>query len=117
MTVLSIKVARMPERLELIDQFLEAQAEWHLLKLDADDEYQKLADVNLEAWDIVEMIYEDFRDPKYGTEAWLMTDGHLDKAEQTIRNCRRAHELNMERVRLKNLINEKAGADIEVKSW
>jgi hypothetical protein len=119
MTVLSIKVARMPERLELIDQFLEAQAEWHMLKLDADEEFQELADVNLEAWDIVEMIYEDFRDPVYGTPCWaLYGDARSqEKAENTVKNCRRAHELNMERIRLKNAINAKAGADQEVKSW
>ena len=119
MTVLSIKLQKMPEKLELIDQFLEAQAEWLMLRIDADEEYEALAKVNLEGYHTVDMIYDDFRDPMYGCPHWeLMGDAKSqEKAEQTVKNCRRAHELNMERVRLKNEINRKAGADIEIKSW
>lgn len=117
MSILSIKLQKMPEKLELVDQFLEAQAEWLMLRLDVDQEYEELAKVNLEAYHVVDMIYDDFRDKRYGTSGWTLGDTQLEKAAQTVRNCRRAHELNMERVRLKNAINRKAGADQEEKSW
>jgi hypothetical protein len=117
LTVLSIKMARMPERADVQSQFLEAQAAWLRLKLHVNEEYQALADVNSRAYDVVEMIYADFRDPAYGTEEWSLGAPEHMRAEMTVRNCRRAHDLNMERVRLKNKINEKAGAIQEVKSW
>jgi hypothetical protein len=119
LSILSIKLARArAPNAQLQDQFLEAQAVWHSYKIDAHKEYEALADVNHEAYDVVELIYADFRDPLYGTEKWdICADLDWQKNEKTIKNCRRAHELNMERVRLKNAINEKAGAKQEVKSW
>lgn len=117
MSILSIKLQKMPEAVELVDQFLEAQGEWLMLRLEADAEYDALAKVNLESYNIVDMLYDDFRDRKYGTKEWSLADTPLGKAEWTVKNARRAHELNMERVRLKNAINAKAGADQEVKSW
>jgi hypothetical protein len=119
LTVLSIKMDRMPERQELKDQFSEAQAAWLQLRVNADAEMQALSDVNREAYDVVEMIYADFRDPEYGTGEWNLYPFYatMSRATLTIKNCRRAHDLNMERVRLKNEINRKAGAQQEVKSW
>ena len=119
LTVLTVKLQRMPEKVELVDQFLEAQAEWQELGLDAQEEYEELERVNREAYHVVDMIYDDFRDPVYGCPYWqLYGDAKSqEKAENTVKNCRKAHELNMARVRLKNAINAKAGADIEVKSW
>lgn len=117
LTVLSIKMARMPGRQDIQQQFSEAQAAWRHAGVEANDELIQLADVNDKAFDVVEMIYADFRDPKYGTTEWFLSFGQQERAELTIRNCRRAHELNMERVRLKNAINAKAGAMQEVKSW
>lgn len=109
----------MPERHELKNQFSEAQAAWLHLRVEAEAELQALSDVNREAYDVVEMIYADFRDPGYGLGDWNLYPFYatMSRAELTIRNCRRAHDLNMERVRLKNEINRKAGAQQEVKSW
>jgi hypothetical protein len=117
LSVLSVKMSRIPRNKTLWGQFCEAQVEWHSYRLDADKEFEALTDVNLAAYDVVERIYADFRDPDYGTAVWSLSADQQDKAEATIRNCRRAHELNMERVRLKNAINAKAGAAQEVKSW
>jgi len=119
LTVLSVKLSRMSGNVDLQRQFSEAQAAWRELGLDAQLELEALTDVNLRGYDVVEMIYEDFRDPMYGCPYWeLCGDARAqDRAEKTVRNCRMAHELNMERIRLKNEINKKAGAAIEVKSW
>jgi hypothetical protein len=119
LSVLSVKMSRMPRNKALWGQFCEAQLEWHSYRLDADKEFEALTDVNLAAYDVVELIYADFRDEMYGTPCWsLFGDAKAqERAENTIKNCRRAHELNMERVRLKNAINAKAGAAQEVKSW
>ena len=118
LSVLSIKMARMPERADVKAQFLEIQAVWRQLRIDVNEEYQALAEVNSKAYDVVELIYADFRDPEYGTADWYPKSiVDLERMKLTIRNCRRAHYLNMERVRLKNAINEKAGAKQEIKSW
>jgi hypothetical protein len=119
LSVLSVKMSRMPRNKALWGQFCEAKVEWHSYRLDADKEFEALTDVNLAAYDVVELIYADFRDEMYGQPCWsLFGDARAqERAEATIKNCRKAHELNMERVRLKNAINAKAGAAQEVKSW
>jgi hypothetical protein len=121
LSVLSVKMSRMPRNKALWGQFCEAQVEWHSYQLDAQKEFEALTDVNLAAYDIVELIYNDFRDPHYGTASWawqtIPLPTLLDMMVSTVKNCRKAHELNMERVRLKNAINAKAGAAQEVKSW
>jgi hypothetical protein len=120
LTILAVKLWNLKDK-SVVDQHAEALAAWKRLGLDevVEDEMEELFDANNEAYEVIEHIYSDFRDEMYGTPCWsLFGDAKAqEKAEQTIKNCRRAHELNMERVRLKNAINAKAGAAQEVKSW
>jgi hypothetical protein len=122
LTILAIKLKRVKrgDRKKILEQIHECLDAFEALGLpDFFEESYALSGVNNEAYDVVELIYADFRDEMYGTPCWsLFGDARAqERAENTIKNCRRAHELNMERVRLKNAINAKAGAAQEVKSW
>jgi hypothetical protein len=123
MTILAAKLERLTDDKVLQDLAKQYQQCLDVLESldfpDCSEEVAALNQVNNEGYDVVERIYADFRDEMYGTPCWsLFGDAKAqERAENTIKNCRRAHELNMERVRLKNAINAKAGAAQEVKSW
>jgi hypothetical protein len=123
MTILAAKLERLTDDKTLqaiAKQYEQCLDVWESLDLpDCSVECFALNQVNNEGYEVVELIYADFRDEMYGQPCWsLFGDARSqERAENTIKNCRRAHELNMERVRLKNAINAKAGAAQEVKSW
>ena len=71
------------------------------------DYIDQLKGINLEAWDCVDQIYNFFDSDEFSVN-------YMEQA--TV--CRKAHQLNKQRVTLKNQINAALGVDRkEVKTW
>lgn len=115
LAVLSIKAT---DGMPVTEELNLAETAWEQFRptdRELDNLYLKLLRVHLRSWDCVEQIYKEFDSEDYGGEQWKITD--IEKAQESIKNYRKAHELNKERVRLKNLINQRLGAAQEQKSW
>lgn len=76
------------------------------------NELNELRNLNRESWDCVERIYKDFS-TEFGSDGWVLKD--IKQAEESIKNYRRAHMLNMRRIEIKNRINQ--GTYKELKTW
>lgn len=108
MTILEIKAAHFGGAVK--DELMAVSAQWNG---GHDEDLNALREINAEAWGCVEKIYQDFAGG-LGSETWRLTD--VESAEESIRNFRKAHLLNMERIKIKNRINGETGYK-EFKTW
>lgn len=88
------------------DELYELQREWESFGIGR-SYINDLKKINLEAWDVVDNIYRLFDDG-------LKVGDYIEAALV----CKKAHDLNKQRVTLKNNINKWLGVDRqEVKTW
>lgn len=117
LSILEIKAERITGQIDIALELNECHREWDsIIGNDAGlkEVLHELKRVNEIAWDSVENIYHYFNNG-LGDENWEI--GNKKEAEEAIKEFRKAHDLNMRRIELKNEINRYCGSRQEIKTW